>query len=80
MIFICIFLFACYIYVRANPIKDDENKNHFQMKLTLFGKIAMYFSISLLIYLIMGDYALIGYIVYAVILFIIATDKAIKSK
>ncbi len=50
------------------------------MKLTLFGKIAMYFSISMLIYLIMGDYALIGYIVYAVILFIIATDKAIKSK
>ena len=29
------------------------------MKLTLFGKIAMYFSIGLLIYLIMGDYALI---------------------
>jgi len=29
MIFIIIFLLACYIYVRANPIKDDENKNHF---------------------------------------------------
>jgi len=31
MIFIGIFLFVfvCYIYVRVNPIKDDENKNHF---------------------------------------------------
>jgi len=50
------------------------------MKLTLFGKIAMYFSIGLLIYLIMGDYAHIGYIVYAAILVILAIDKAIKSK
>lgn len=29
MIYIGIFLFACYIYMRVNPIKDDKNKNHF---------------------------------------------------
>lgn len=29
MIFIITFLIVCYIYVRVNPIKDDENKNHF---------------------------------------------------
>lgn len=50
------------------------------MKLTLFGKIVTYFSIGLLIYLFMGDYAPIGYVVYATILVILAIDKSLRGR
>ena len=50
------------------------------MKLTLFGKIAIIISISLLIYILMKEHAIIGYITFATILFILAVDKSIKGK
>lgn len=50
------------------------------MKLTLFGKIAIIISINLLIYILMKEHAIIGYITFATVLFILATDKAIREK